>query len=93
MLHFAKHAILKTNPYLRRFSTECLSFLIRKIRSEQSLKKRVGYLFSISTRDLGYDEKSNNQADLGVNYESLKADFMACLLFEILKGANGFLSD
>lgn len=52
VLHFIKHAVAKTNPYIRRFNAECLSFLIRKIRNEQTLKKRVGYLFSITIEDL-----------------------------------------
>lgn len=99
VLHFTRHAVLKSNPYLRRFNTECLSFLIKKIRNEQILKKRVGYLFSINCQDLleindtAPESESMAQENSHFDLETLKADFMACLLFEILKGTNGYLSD
>lgn len=99
VLHYISHAVLKANPYIRRFNAECLAFLIRKMRNEQLLRKRVGYLFSLSTEDLSESLRSSENQDLADlaqanhDFAVLKSDFMACLLFEILKGTNGYLND
>jgi hypothetical protein len=94
---FVKHTILKTNPYLRRFSTECLTYLIKKIRNEESLKKRVNYLFSIKIDQL--DLYKNAIISTNTEYyteellNDMKDDYLASLLYEILKGNNGYLNE
>ena len=94
---FVKHTILKTNPYLRRFSTECLTYLIKKIRNEESLKKRVNYLFSIKIDQL--DLYKNTIISTNTEYyteellNDMKDDYLASLLYEILKGNNGYLNE
>lgn len=94
---FMKHTIWCTNPYLRRFSAECLTYLIKKIRNEKSLKKRVNYLFSISVEQL--DMMSHTSVAEDAEYfnpeklEEMKEDYLASLLFEILKGTNGYLNE
>lgn len=94
---FMKHTVWKTNPYLRRFSTECLTYLIKKIRNEKSLKKRVNYLFSISVDQLDMANHPTVSEDPEYYNEDkmkeVREDYMASLLFEILKGTNGYLNE
>jgi hypothetical protein len=96
-ISFMKHTVWKTNPYLRRFSTECLTYLIKKIRNEKSLKKRVNYLFSISVDQLDMVNHSTVSEDPeyynSSKLEEIREDYMASLLFEILKGTNGYLNE
>ena len=77
-VHFLTHflaALLKIrNPYIRKFTSECVMFLLSKIRDQKELNATVEQVFALSLNDLGIIDE--NEANL-LN----KEDFDANLLF------------
>jgi len=61
------------------------------------LKKRVNYLFSITIAQLEMENHEIAQKDKEYfsqnKLEEIREDYMASLLFEILKGNNGYLNE
>lgn len=83
---FVKNFMPLSNHFLRRFSTECLVYLIKKTRNVKMLKKRVKYLMNLKPKDLDMDEESIH------SLENMN-DFFASLLFQTLKGSKGLVDE
>lgn len=75
-----------SNHYLRRFSTECLVYLIKKTRNVKMLKKRIKFLFNLTSENLGLDTED-------LHSERNKSDFFASLLHQVLKSSKGFVNE
>lgn len=82
---FLTHFVPKSNPFIRRYSTECLVYLIRKVRKTHSLRKNLVHLFTLSIQDLNLSSTKLDSDKLG--------DYLGSLIYEILRGDQGYINE
>lgn len=85
MKQFLGNFIGHSNPFLRRFTTECLVYLVKKVRKAGVLRRNLKFIFNVTLEDLGMEVTEKNQA--------IRDDFLGSLLYEILKGDQGYINE
>jgi hypothetical protein len=82
---FLSHMLKIRNSHCRRFTSECVIYLVNKTRNKQELNTTIRVLFSMDLDFLGIDSSSKYTV-------SHKEDFDASLLYLLMKGEKGYLS-
>ena len=82
---FLSSMIKIKNAYIRKFTTECVIFIISRIKQKDEVNTVMSNIFDLSLEDLGITDKG---LVMSQNYE----DFKATLLFMVLKGDQGSIS-
>jgi hypothetical protein len=82
---FLSHMLKIRNSHCRRFTSECVIYLVNKTRNKQELNSTIRVLFSMDLESLGIDDTSKYTI-------SHKEDFDASLLYLLMKGEKGYLS-